>query len=72
MLERVQSLDAIVAMRFHAIVFASLASVPTVAVPYDDKCRSFVESRQIVAVEPSQLTAEALLAALPLAWAVAA
>jgi polysaccharide pyruvyl transferase WcaK-like protein len=66
MLELVRSLDGIVAMRFHAIVFASLAGVPAVAIPYDDKCRSFLEDHAMASVAPPTLTADAVLASLPI------
>ena len=54
-------------MRFHAIVFASLAGVPGVAIPYDDKCRSFLKDHAMASVEPSTLTADAVLAS-PAHW----
>ena len=72
MLDLVRSLDGVVAMRFHAIVFASLAGVPAVAIPYDDKCSEFLAEHRMSSVETSALTAQALLAALPVAVSSAA
>lgn len=69
MLRAVQSLDAIVAMRFHAIVFATIAHTPAVALPYDDKCRAFLERQapHTPVAEVETLTAPSLFGALPLA-----
>ena len=69
MLRAVQSLDAIVAMRFHAIIFAAIAGTPAIALPYDDKCRAFLERRapHIAIAEIETLTAGSLFDALPLA-----
>jgi polysaccharide pyruvyl transferase WcaK-like protein len=64
MLALVQSLDAIVAMRFHALVFAIVAHVPVIALPYDDKCVSFAMSHGIAALDMRALTHEGLLAAV--------
>jgi polysaccharide pyruvyl transferase CsaB len=57
----VAELDALVAMRFHAIVFGHSAGVPMTAIPYDDKCASFVDEHRIDAIEPQAVTADALL-----------
>jgi polysaccharide pyruvyl transferase CsaB len=69
MLGVVRQLDALVGMRFHAIVFGRRASVPTVAVPYDDKCRAFAEEHAMPSVELDHVTAyrlyESFVDALP-------
>ncbi|HEX5479160.1 MAG TPA: polysaccharide pyruvyl transferase family protein [Dehalococcoidia bacterium] len=69
MLRAVQSLDAIVAMRFHAIVFATSARTPAVALPYDDKCRVFIQHHApgTAVAEIETVTAASLFEALPLA-----
>ncbi len=67
MLDLVRSLDCIVAMRFHAIVFARLAGVPTTAIPYGEDCRAFLAEHPMAFVEPFALAAEAVLAGLPVA-----
>ena len=43
-LRGIAQLDALVAMRLHACVFAAYLGVPFVALPYDNKVRMFVEA----------------------------
>ncbi len=56
-----RSLDLVVGMRFHSLLFAERAGVPIVPVAYASKCAAWLESRGIVGVEP---TDEALYAAI--------
>ena len=67
MLQVMRTLDGIVAMRFHAIVFASTTGIPAVAIPYDDKCRAFLSARApfMPAVDPVNMNADSLLGVLP-------
>jgi polysaccharide pyruvyl transferase WcaK-like protein len=64
LLDIIGRLDALVAMRFHAIVFGHLAGVPMLALPYDDKCASFAAARDITTLSLADATAEAMLAAI--------
>jgi polysaccharide pyruvyl transferase WcaK-like protein len=64
LLELVSRLDALVAMRFHAILFGWRGSVPLVALPYDDKCAVFVAAHDIRAVPLESASARTLLHAL--------
>lgn len=57
----VGGIDAMIAMRFHALVFAHVARIPIFAIPYDDKCAEFVAEHAILAPPPD---ADAILAAL--------
>ncbi len=65
MLDVVARLDAIVAMRFHGIVFAQAVGTPVLAVPYDDKCASFADEQAIPALGLEHVTWTALMDALP-------
>lgn len=65
LLDAVSRLDAIVAMRFHAIVFAHVARTPVLALPYDDKCASFVHEHHLSSLPLASVTARSLLDALP-------
>jgi polysaccharide pyruvyl transferase WcaK-like protein len=56
-----RSLDLVVGMRFHSLLFAERAGVPIVPVAYASKCAAWLESRGIVGVEPTE---EALYAAV--------
>ncbi len=56
-----RSLDLVVGMRFHSLLFAERAGVPTVPVAYASKCTAWLESRGMVSVEPTE---EALHAAI--------
>jgi polysaccharide pyruvyl transferase CsaB len=64
LLSVVASLDALVAMRFHAILFGHIAGTPTLAVPYDDKCSAFAAERAIPTIGMSALTRDVLLSGL--------
>ena len=65
MLDAVSRLDAVVAMRFHAIVFAYASRTPVLALPYDDKCASFVHEHHLSSLPLASVTARSLLDALP-------
>lgn len=65
LLDVVSRLDAIVAMRFHAIVFAHAARTPVLALPYDDKCSSFVHEYHLSSLPLASVTARSMLDALP-------
>jgi polysaccharide pyruvyl transferase CsaB len=60
----VANLDAIVGMRFHSIVFAITAGTHLVALPYDDKCWSFLSERRHDGIALVDVTADSLLVAL--------
>lgn len=64
MLGLVASLDAVIAMRFHSIVFAAASSTPMVALPYDDKCSAFLEEHGLEGHDIGSVTANALTLAL--------
>ena len=55
------TLDAVIAMRYHAYLFADRAKVPLVPITYADKCAAWLEERGMLAAEP---TADALARAL--------
>lgn len=57
-------LDAVIAMRFHAIVFAAASGVPMVALPYDDKCSSFLAEHGLAGLDIKTVSAAAIIAAL--------
>ncbi|HEV3000732.1 MAG TPA: polysaccharide pyruvyl transferase family protein [Solirubrobacteraceae bacterium] len=52
MLEECAAADAIVAMRYHALVAAALARRPAVAIAYEPKVRSLAEELGVPIVEP--------------------
>jgi polysaccharide pyruvyl transferase CsaB len=49
-------LDALIAMRFHAMVFGDLAGTPTIAVPYDEKCSVFAAAHGVSAIPMDDVT----------------
>jgi polysaccharide pyruvyl transferase WcaK-like protein len=52
-LSAIGALDAVVAMRFHAMLFAERAGTPMVAIPYAEKNRRWLSERGHPAVEPA-------------------
>lgn len=59
-------LDAVVAMRYHAYLFADRASVPLIPITYADKCASWLAERGMHPVEPTgDALARAMDALLP-------
>jgi len=44
--------SAMVSMRYHGLLFAARAGVPLIAVPYAQKCRTWLAERAEVGVEP--------------------
>jgi polysaccharide pyruvyl transferase WcaK-like protein len=60
------SLDAVVAMRYHALLFAERARAPLVPIAYAEKCLAWLEERGIRSVDP---TGQALSTALSRALA---
>lgn len=64
----IASARLVVAMRLHALVLATLAGVPAIAVPYDIKVAAFATSVGLPVVEPgTQPVAESFRAAAELA-----
>jgi len=60
------ALDAVVAMRYHAYLFAERASTPLIPIAYADKSLAWLEERGLQAVEPSGETlSRALETSLP-------
>jgi polysaccharide pyruvyl transferase WcaK-like protein len=65
------NLAAVVGMRYHSLLFAERAGVPLIALPYAEKCRSWLDERHL---EATPTTGPALARALgvalqePLAW----
>ena len=55
------ALDAVVAMRYHAYLFAERAGIPLVPIAYAEKSVAWLEERGLAAIEP---TGSALSAAL--------
>jgi polysaccharide pyruvyl transferase WcaK-like protein len=51
-------LDAVVAMRYHAMAFAERAGTPLVPVSYAAKCRAWLEARDLRSVEPTATALE--------------
>ncbi len=64
MLGLVSTLDALVAMRFHAMVFGAISAVPMAALAYDAKCSSFLAQRGLPALELAHVTADEIIEAL--------
>lgn len=64
MLGVIGSLDALVAMRFHGIVFGHVAGTPTLAIEYDEKCGAFARDRAIASISPADVNVERLSAGL--------
>lgn len=60
------ALDAVVAMRYHAYLFAERTGVPLIPIAYADKSLAWLEERGLEAVEPSgEALSRALVALLP-------
>jgi polysaccharide pyruvyl transferase WcaK-like protein len=69
----IASARLVVAMRLHALVLATLAGVPAIAVPYDIKVAAFATSVGLPVVEPgTQPVAESFRAAAELAQTASA
>ena len=47
---------AVVGMRYHSLLFAARAEVPLIAVPYAEKCRTWLAEHAEDAVEPDGAT----------------
>jgi len=60
------ALTAVVAMRYHGLLFAERAGIPLIPVSYADKCLAWLSERGMRPVEPSlRALSRALAAALP-------
>jgi hypothetical protein len=57
----VREAEAVVAVRFHALVFALRAARPVVALPYDAKCADLLAERGLRGVPPGEVTARGLV-----------
>jgi polysaccharide pyruvyl transferase WcaK-like protein len=61
------SLDAVVAMRYHGLLFAERAGTPLIPIAYADKCLAWLEERGMQPVKPTgRALSSALLRALAL------
>jgi polysaccharide pyruvyl transferase CsaB len=60
------SLEALVAMRFHAIVFAHVAGTRAVTIPYDEKCSAFAMAHAMPSLLMHGITGSGIVAALGL------
>jgi polysaccharide pyruvyl transferase WcaK-like protein len=60
------TLDAVVAMRYHAYLFAERAGIPLVPIAYADKCLAWLDERGLRAVKPTgRALSRALATSLP-------
>jgi polysaccharide pyruvyl transferase WcaK-like protein len=60
------ALDAVVAMRYHAYLFAERAGIPLVPIAYADKSLAWLEERRLRAIEPTgSALSRALARSLP-------
>ena len=63
LLRQVADTDFVVATRFHNVLFALLASKPTISISFHHKCRSLMDSMNLseYCIDLSELTAENLI-----------
>jgi hypothetical protein len=60
------ALDAVVAMRYHGLLFAERAGIPLIPISYADKSMAWLDERRLRAVEPTgRALSRAVVKSLP-------
>ncbi len=64
----ISSLDLLVSMRLHGLIFAASTAVPAVGIAYDPKVDYFAQTAEQIVVKPDEVSSQRLIQAVDELW----
>ncbi len=65
----ISSLDLLVSMRLHGLIFAAATAVPALGIAYDPKVDYFAQTAEQIVVKPDEVSSQHLIQAVDGLWA---